>query len=880
LHIGASQEAPTKKRTDASSPPSSFSPVTSFELGAQPTRIGPYRIIRALGEGGMGAVYLAEQTEPVRREVAIKILKIHVVSEQVSARFEAERQALAVMEHPNITKVFDAGITDAGLPYFVMERVSGVPLTEYADAHKLSVDERIRLFIQICRAVQHAHQKGMIHRDLKPSNVLVTESDGVAVCKVIDFGIAKATEGADAAHLTQTGVAIGTPAYMSPEQADGSGLDVDTRSDIYALGVVLYELLAGVLPFDTQQYRGLALLAQHMGADAPAPSARVAALAAEERTRLAALRQLDGPGLAHALAGDLDWITLKTLEKERERRYESANAFAEDLERHLANEPVVASPLTGTYRLRKFVRRHRLAVSFAATVALLFIGFSIATTIQARRIARARATAVARQGQAEDLIGFMLGDLRTRLTSVGRLDVFDQVSKKAEEYFAAVPESDLSAAELFRRTQALTQLGQVRVDQGDFPTAMRAFRQSLALATGLARRDTLNGEWQLGLGASHYWVGFIHWRQNDLDSALAHFVPYLRITETLVARRPDSLNYRLELGAATSNIGSVKETKGDLTGALASFRASIAAKEYVVRRDSSKLDWQVSLANSYNSAGVIQRKLGDLAGAERTHRAELALKQRLVARDPGNAQYLMYLALAESYLGELLVMQGNVAAGAASIDSARAKYSLLAARDTANPDRRRILANMDRLVASAALERGDATTALSESRAARALVDPLIARTPTNSLWQTSLARTLTTLGSALAAAGRTGEAEATERRALSILEPALKGKPLDQNLRSFAADAQLALGEVLERKGDFTGARAAWTASFTTIDSLARAGRLTDNLALRSMALLRLNRVEDARPEVEELVRRGYRRPRWVALVREKVSVNPPKEL
>jgi serine/threonine protein kinase len=868
------------KHTDPSFPPSSYTPATSFEAGIRPTHIGPYRIISTLGEGGMGAVYLAEQTEPVRREVAIKILKIHVVSNLASARFHAERQALAVMEHPNITKVFDAGITEAGLPYFVMERVSGVPLTEYADAHTLTGAERVRLFIQVCRAVQHAHQKGMIHRDLKPSNVLVTDADGAPLCKVIDFGIAKATEGVDVAHLTETGMAIGTPAYMSPEQAQGSGLDIDTRSDIYSLGVVLYELLAGVLPFDTQRYRGIALLAQHMGADAPAPSKRVAALSREEQTRLARQCGLDAAGLQRALGGDLDWITLKALEKERERRYESANAFAEDLERHLTHEPVVASPQTGGYRLRKFVRRHRLAVSFAATVAMLLIVFSIAVSLQARRIARARAIAEVRQGQAEDLIGFMLGDLRSRLTTVGRLDVLDQVSKKSQEYFAAVPATELTAVELFRRNQALLQLGEVRVDQGDLPAAMRAFRQSLALATGLARRDTLNGEWQLGLGASHYWVGYIHWRQNDLDSALAHFVPYLHIAETLVARAPDSLKYQSELGQATSNIGSVKEAQSDLAGALASFHAAIGAKEKLVRRDSSNLEWRLSLANSFNSAGVIQRKLGDLAGAERTHRKELALKQALVRRDAANRQYLMYLALAQAYLGELLVIEGSAAAGAAALNESRANYAELAARDTANPDRRRLVANMDRLVALAALERGDVTSALRELRTARALLEPLVAHTPSNRVWQTGLARIYSLQGAALLAAGRIGEAEAAARRALSILEPALTQRRGDQIMRTAVADAQVGLGEALEGNGDAAGARNAWTRALATIDSLARAGRLTDNLALRAMALLHLGRVEDARADVQELVRRGYRRPRWVWLVRQKMSHNLPKEL
>jgi eukaryotic-like serine/threonine-protein kinase len=233
--------------------------------GEDPDRIGPYRILRVLGEGGMGVVYLAEQTEPVRRQDALKILKLGMDTRQVVARFDSERQALAVMEHAGIAKVFDAGATEAGRPFFVMERVDGVPITEFCDDHALGLRERVRLFVQVCRAVQHAHQKGVIHRDLKPSNVLVTEADGAPLCKIIDFGIARATEQSaeERTRLTQHDQSLGTPAYMSPEQAIGSDLDIDTRTDIYSLGVLLYELLAGVLPFEPEAYRGWAFLAPH-----------------------------------------------------------------------------------------------------------------------------------------------------------------------------------------------------------------------------------------------------------------------------------------------------------------------------------------------------------------------------------------------------------------------------------------------------------------------------------------------------------------------------------------------------------------------------------------------------------------------------------------
>ncbi|PYK63460.1 MAG: hypothetical protein DME21_02865 [Verrucomicrobia bacterium] len=348
-------------------------------------RIGHYKLREKLGEGGCGVVYVAEQEEPVRRRVALKVIKLGMDTRQVVARFEAERQALAIMDHPNIAKVLDAGTTENGRPYFVMELVRGIRITDYCDQNHLDTNQRLELFIQVCNAVQHAHQKGIIHRDLKPSNILVTLHDGVPVPKVIDFGIAKATQGrlTDGTVYTELHQFIGTPAYMSPEQAEMSGLDIDTRSDIYSLGVLLYELLTGDTPFDAKDLlkQGLDGIRRTIREiEPPRPSTRLATLTDAQRTTVAKARSTDSVKLRSQLRGDLDWVVMKCLEKNRSRRYETANGLAMDLKRFLHNEPVVARPPSATYRLEKLVRRNKLAFAAGAIVFLaLIVGLGTTT---------------------------------------------------------------------------------------------------------------------------------------------------------------------------------------------------------------------------------------------------------------------------------------------------------------------------------------------------------------------------------------------------------------------------------------------------------------------------------------------------------------------
>ena len=428
------------------------------DLAVSPERIGPYRLLRVLGEGGMGVVYLAEQAEPLRRQVAIKVIKPGMDTRAVIARFEAERQALALMDHPSIARVYDAGSTDDGRPFFVMEYVVGLPLTAYCDRYRLSTRDRIALFIHVCDAVQHAHQKGVIHRDLKPSNVLVVVIDGRPVPKIIDFGIAKATaqQLTERTLFTEVGVLVGTPEYMSPEQADATGIDVDTTTDVYSLGVLLYEVLTGALPFENARVRraGHDEIRRIIREEEPLrPSTRfttLGALAGE----IAMRRQTTVGGLRRELQGDLDWITLKTLEKDRRRRYASASELAGDLARHLEHEPVAARPPGVIYRLGKLARKHRALAAGAAAVLVALCAGLAATTAMFVRAERAQAVAqrqeqeVARQAYTANLTLAEL-QLRESLAVSARERLFQcPPHLRGWEWFFLFHKTDFSAARI------------------------------------------------------------------------------------------------------------------------------------------------------------------------------------------------------------------------------------------------------------------------------------------------------------------------------------------------------------------------------------------------------------------------------------------------
>jgi len=430
------------------------SPVSDEFTG---TRLGRYQLLRQLGEGGCGVVYAAEQQEPVRRNVALKIIKPGMETKAVVTRFEAERQALAMMDHPGIAKVFDAGITTTGRPYFVMELVEGIRITDYCDQFRLSTGARIELFIRVCQSVAHAHQKGIIHRDLKPSNILVGTQDGVPVPKVIDFGIAKATEKllGEATSVTESGAFLGTPAYMSPEQAESTGQGVDTRTDIYSLGALLCELLTGHTPFSPQELtkqgpEAARRMIRHT--EPPRPSTLLSKLSRSDLEAVGRTQAKQSGQLIPAVRGDLDWIVMKCLEKDRERRYDSAEALALDLRRHLSNEPVTAAAPSVAYQVRKFARRHRLAVAVTSLVVGLFITGAVLSAyfgfraVQSEALARKRlAESEKARGEAEAIANFLTHlfqspDPKLSRRTVTVAEMLGDASRRIETELSGQPE--------------------------------------------------------------------------------------------------------------------------------------------------------------------------------------------------------------------------------------------------------------------------------------------------------------------------------------------------------------------------------------------------------------------------------------------------------
>jgi serine/threonine protein kinase len=442
------------------------------------TSIGSYMLVKKLGEGGMGQVWLAEQTAPVKRKVALKLIKGGLYDSAVIQRFESERQSLAVMDHPAIAKVFDAGSTKDGQPYFVMEYVDGLPITRYCDNKKLRIPERLELFIKVCDGVQHAHQKAIIHRDLKPSNVLVVEVDGKPVPRIIDFGIAKAISSqanAEQTVFTQAGAVVGTPGFMSPEQADPRVQDVDTRTDVYSLGVILYVLLTGTLPFDLEGWRKKPVdevLRQLREEDPQSPSTKLRE-GKWTATDSAAKRATEPGQLVSMLQGDLDWITMKAVEKDRARRYGTPSELAADIRRYLHHEPVTARPISSAYRVRKYVRRHRVSVGVAAGFLIVLIGFAINQSIQLRRITRER-------DRANRITEFMTSMFKvsdpsqSRGNTVTAREILDKASTDIDTGLAKDPQL---------QAQLMDVMGRVYQSLALYAPAQSLFEHSAAIRT-------------------------------------------------------------------------------------------------------------------------------------------------------------------------------------------------------------------------------------------------------------------------------------------------------------------------------------------------------------------------------------------------------------
>jgi serine/threonine protein kinase/tetratricopeptide (TPR) repeat protein len=844
------------------------------------TQIGPYKLLEQIGEGGMGLVFMAEQAQPIRRRVALKILKPGMDTRQVIARFEAERQALALMDHPNIAKVLDGGETSGGRPDFVMDLVNGVPITDCFDQSQLTPRERLELFVSVCQAVQHAHQKGIIHRDIKPTNVLVTVQDGAALVKVIDFGIAKALgqQLTDKTLFTGFAQLIGSPLYMSPEQAALNNIDVDTRSDIYSLSVLLYELLTGTTPFEKERlsqadYEEIRRIIREE--EPPKPSTRISTLG-QAATTLSTQRKGDPRQLRQLLRGELDWIVMKCLEKDRSRRYETANDLAMDLQRYLEDQPVQACPPSAGYRLRKFVRRHKGKVAVAAAMLALVLAGTVASTWQALRATRAEqrtnealTEVTAAQAQTRQALDALFEDVvQTMFTKRPQLgekekaflrkvlafyETFTEQSAESAEatflgakayynvahlrallgehreavagYRQAEASLEQLAAEFpeaaeYRNKLAFTErnMGVELAKLGKLGDAETAFRGAIALRSKLADDFPEDLECRLHLADDYNDFATLRRLQHNYAEAEENFRHVLNIKEKLVAQAGDVPRYRLEHSRALANLADLLRHQEKYEESEKLFRQALKTQEEQIGKGPASARDRQWLADIYSGLGVALAELKRLPEAETAFGRALEIRKKLADDFPAEFERRRELANETNNLASLRTLQGKHAAAEEPYRQALALRKAVVERAGPVPGYRHELAKSYDRVAWVLSLTGRPKEAKSEWRAALELWQKLAVELPQNPDFQAGLGRTLTNLTKLQNQRGELPAAADLLEKARTHHQAALDKRPKDPDFRESYRDFLEALAQ--NRLGLADHGKVA-----TTADELARFG-------------------------------------------------------
>jgi tetratricopeptide (TPR) repeat protein len=810
---------------------------------------GRYKLLEEIGQGGMGTVWAAEQTTPVRRKVALKLIKAGMDSRSVLARFEAERQALALMDHPNIAKVLDGGITESGRPYFVMEYVKGVPITQYCDTVRLSVEERLDLFIQVCSALQHAHQKGIIHRDLKPSNILVAPYDDKPVPKVIDFGLAKAMYQSltEKTLYTAHETVLGTPLYMSPEQAQLNNLDVDTRSDIYSLGVLLYELLTGTTPLERKRFQEAAwdeVRRMIREEEPPRPSTRLSTT--DTLPSLAVYRQTDPARLKKLVRGELDWIVMKALEKDRTRRYETANGLARDIQRYLGDEVVEARPPSTGYRLGKFVRRHRAQVIAAGLILLALLAGIAGTTWGLIREARARtrlAESLERERKANTDLSAANAKVQARYDlAVDAIKTFHTgVSEDfllKEEQFKDLRNRLLKSAQDFYRKlstllgketdlESRRALAQSNFDLADLTNkvgltqlALKMHQDVLAIRAGLASESTADAGLETEVGWSLIAIASLQQMNSDWGEAMATY----RRAEVLLAGLSGTMPLaRSALADARSRMGYLLFRTGKTEEALAACRLARADQETLAAAPDAPRSARLQLAETISRIAFLSLYYSRVELAEADFRAALEICRREAEENPGDVSARAGLAFGLERLATALSYTGKLAEAEADFRSARAILRKLADDNPAVTQFRVNFARCSYLLAWLLTETGGLAEAEQLAREAIAINRAVVEEGSGRSAYRMNLAQGRDWLSAVLLDLGRAGEAEAECRAGVEMMERVISAIPESMTSRNRLPIALFNLGDAIRAQGRAAEACAIYERAVALTDPPAR---------------------------------------------------------